>query len=49
MIGEEEAEEDFSTSEESLISFRLSGPNEEADDELASSEDSVVHSPHKKC
>ena len=51
---EEEEEEDYGTLEESLISFQLSGANKELswsdqlNDEWASSEDSVVHTPCKE-
>ena len=47
-------EEDFTTLHESLISFQLSGPNErlsgkdQANDESASSKDSIVLSMHKE-
>ena len=50
----EEDEEDIGTLEESLISFSLSGPNEELswedqqNEELTSNEDSIVRSPLKK-
>ena len=50
----EEKEEDISTLEESLISFRLSGPNEDlsrydwSNEEPQSNEDSVMHSSHKE-
>ena len=48
-----EEEEHIGTLEESLISFRLSGPNnylsreEKLNEELANSEDSTVHSPRR--
>ena len=54
MILEEEEEEDIGTLEESSISFRLSGPNEElsqndqVNEESVSSIDSAVHSPRKE-
>ena len=50
----EEEEEDYNTLEESLISFGLSGPNEEMSqddqqsEEPASNEDSSVHSLRKE-
>ena len=53
MIREEE-EEDFGTLEESSILCRVSGPNEELNredqpnEEPASSDDSIVHSPRKE-
>ena len=47
-------EREIGTLDESLISFRLSGPNgrlsqfDQSEEESASSGDSAVHSPHKK-